>query len=256
MLFGIKPLKYNMRIAISGSACQGKTTFVNDILKNWPEYKRSNESYRTLLKEEKININKAVDKDGQWKILNCLIDDIQNTEKGDKIIFDRCPLDNIIHSLWAEEKQTSDIDREFIKKCIPLVQESMKAIDIVFFLPITKVAPVKLEIKETREIDKEFINEIDNIFKVIEYNLMKNSVCPFLANDDRPPIIEIFGNQEQRVEMVKLYLNEKGDLIVDETSVLDSENIDEMERLLNVQKSELVEEKEEQKIRKKIITGR
>ena len=59
-----------------------------------------------------------------------------------------------------------------------------------------------------------------------------------------------------REELFKLYLNEKGDLIVDETSVLDSENIDEMERLLNVQKSALVEEKEEQKIRKKIITGR
>ena len=49
-----------MRIAISGSACQGKTTFVNDILKNWPEYKRSNESYRTLLKEEKNNISGIV----------------------------------------------------------------------------------------------------------------------------------------------------------------------------------------------------
>jgi len=245
-----------MRIAISGSACQGKTTLVKDILKNWPVYNRSNESYRKLLKKEDIKINKEVNKDGQWKILNCLIDDIQHTAKGDKVIFDRCPLDNLIYSLWAEDKKSSDIDKEFIDKCIPLVQESMKSIDIVFFLPITKVAPVKVEEKTNREIDTLFIQEIDNIFKAIEHNLMRNGICPFLSKDDRPPIIEIFGNPEQRIEMIKFYLNEKGDLIEDETSVLDQENISDMERLLTAQKSALFEEKQEDRIRKKIITGR
>jgi len=245
-----------MRIAISGSACQGKTTLVKDILKNWPSYNRSNESYRKLLKEENIKINKEVDKDGQWKILNCLIDDIQHTEKGDKIIFDRCPLDNLVYSLWAEDKKSSDIDKAFIDKCIPLVQESMKAIDIIFFLPITKVAPVKVEEKAGREIDTLFIQEIDNIFKAIEHNLMRNGVCPFLSKEDRPPIIEIFGNPEQRIEMIKFYINDKGDLIEDETSVLDQENLTDMERLLRAQKSALFEEKQEDRIKKKIITGR
>lgn len=245
-----------MRIAVVGSACQGKTTFINDFIKKWPSYRRSNESYRKLLKEEKININKKVDSDGQWKILNCLIDDIQHTDKSDNIIFDRCPLDNLVYSLWAEDKQSSDIDKKFIDKCIPLVQESMKSIDIIFFIPITKAAPVKLEIKQNREIDKDFIEEIDNIFKGIEHNLMRYGVCPFMAKEDRPPIIEIFGTPEQRIEMIKFYLNDKGNLIEDETSVLDSKNISDMERLLKAQKSALVDEQEETKIRKKIITGK
>ena len=73
-----------MRIAIVGSACQGKTTLINDFLKKWPSYSRSNESYRDLIKKEKLKLNKGVDKDGQWKILNCLIDDIQHTQKGDR----------------------------------------------------------------------------------------------------------------------------------------------------------------------------
>jgi len=244
-----------MRIAIVGSACQGKSTLINDFLKTWPLYKRSNESYRKLLKEEKIKINKEVDQDGQWKILNCLINDLQQTEKGDKIIFDRCPLDNIIYSLWAEDKQTSDIDKDFIKKCIPLVQESMKAIDIVFFLPITKVAPVPIEKKKNREVDEAYIKEIDNIFKVISHNYTRNGICPFLANDDRPPIIEIFGSPEERIEMIKLYLNDKGDLIEDETSVLDSENISSMEDILNANKKAKYDEVYEKKIKNKIILG-
>jgi hypothetical protein len=244
-----------MRIAIVGSACQGKTTLINDFLKKWPSYKRSNESYRELIKKEKLKLNKDVDKDGQWKILNYLIDDIQHTQKGDKIIFDRCPLDNIIYSLWAEDKQSSDIDKDFIKECIPLVQESMKAIDIVLFLPITKVAPVPIEKKKNREVDEVYIKEIDNIFKIISHNLARHGVCPFLASDDRPPIIEIFGSPEERIEMLKLYLNEEGGLIEDQTSVLDSDNIKSMEDILKANKSAHYDEKYEQKIKNKIILG-
>jgi hypothetical protein len=244
-----------MRIAISGTACQGKTTFINDFIKYWPAYNRSQESYRKVLKDEKLNINKKVDKDGQWKILNCLIDDIQKTEKGDKVLFDRCPLDNLVYSLWSEEKQTSDIDKEFINKCIPLVQESMRAIDIIFFIPITRAAPVKLEIKENREIDKEFIEEVDNIFKAIARNLMSNGVCPFMKEDDRPPMIEVFGNPEQRIEMCKLYIDNQGDLIDEGKSILDSDNLSKMEQLLNMQKGILKDEKFEAAITNRIITG-
>lgn len=244
-----------MRLAIVGSACQGKTTLINDMIKNWPIYKRSEESYRKLLKNEKILINKQVNKDGQWKILNCLIDDIQKTSKGDYIIFDRCPLDNLIYSLWSEEKKASDIDRKFIEKCIPLVQESMKAIDIIFFLPITRVAPVNVEIKENREIDKEFIKEIDNIFKAITHTMVATGVCPFMSKDDRPPIIEIFGSPEERIEMLKLYINEKGDLVDGDSSVLDANNLETMERLLKTQKDIEKDEKIEKQIKNRIILG-
>jgi hypothetical protein len=244
-----------MRLAISGSACQGKSTLVNDILKKWPSYKRSDESYRKVLKEENLKINKQVNKESQWRILNCLVDDILKTSKNDNVIFDRCPLDNLIYSVWSEDKQTSDIDKAFIDKCIPLVQESMRSIDIIFFLPITKVAPVEIKIKEDREIDAAFIQEIDHIFKAITYNLMIHGQCPFMAKDDRPPIIEIFGNPEQRVEMLKLYLTESGDLIDDQSSVLSPENIGQMEAVLKAQKKALFEEKQETRVRNKIIGG-
>jgi len=244
-----------MRIAISGTACQGKSTLVNDFLKTWPNYKRSEESYRKLLKKEKLNLNKNVDQNSQWKILNCLIDDIQKTEKGDKVIFDRCPLDNLVYSLWAEYKGVSDINPKFIEKCIPLVQESMKAIDIIFFLPITKVSPIEPVFKENREIDELFIKEIDNIFKAISYNLMSKGVCTFMAKDDRPPMIEVFGTPEERIEIIKLYLNEEGGLIDENSSILNPENLNQMETLLRAQKKALYDEQDEQKLKNQILRG-
>ena len=243
-----------MRIAISGSACQGKSTLVNDFLTHWPMYKRSNESYRKAIKENRVKHSKQCDKDGQWTILNCILDDLQATSKDDFVIFDRCCLDNIVYTLWNNEKQHTDIDDEFIRKCIPLVQQSMHYLDIIFFLPITRVAPVEVVEQENRESDPQYIKEIDNIFKIISYGLNQTGKSPFFPDEDRPPIIEIFGTPEQRIEMMKLYINPEGGL-VDEGSVFSGEKLHEMEQLLGIQKDIGAEEKEEQKIRNQIIRG-
>lgn len=242
-----------MRIAISGSACQGKTTLINDFIKQWPMYKRSEETYRKIIKKKNAKINKEGTKDSQWEILNAMFNDLQNTTSEDFIIYDRCCLDNIVYSLWHNAKQTSDIDDEFIKKCISIVQQSMHFIDIIFFLPITRVAPVPITPKKHRETDPEYIKEIDNIFKVISHGLSTTGKSPFFPDEDRPPIIEIFGSPEERIEMVKLYLNHEGKLIDDSKSIFSTENIDQMEALLRAQKQAHVEEKEEQKFYNKII---
>ena len=43
-----------MRIAISGTACQGKTTLITDFLEQWPNYKTPKKTYRYVIKENKI----------------------------------------------------------------------------------------------------------------------------------------------------------------------------------------------------------
>jgi predicted ATPase len=241
-----------MRIAITGAACQGKSTLVEDFIKKWPGYKRSKESYRTVIKEENLKINKEADSNSQLKILNCLIDDLQVTEKADKIIFDRCPLDNLVYSMWSFEKGCSDIDKDFIDKCIPLVRESMRHLDIVFFIPITKVSPVKIEEKKLRETDKTFIKETDNIFKAIHRSYFTGQ-SPFFPKDDSPAIIEIFGTPEERIKMIELYLNSEGNLHGEEESVLSKESLDYMETILSANKKAKDKEDEEIRLRKKFL---
>jgi AAA domain len=245
-----------MRIAISGSACQGKSTLIDDIIKEWPMYRRSEESYRKLIKEENLPLNDKVTQEGQWKILNCLIDDIQKTSKDDCILFDRCPLDNLVYSLWSNSKGESDIDDDFIKKCIPLVQETMHALDIILFTPITKFSPIPTEAREARNIDENYIKEIDNIFKAITYQYTKTGASPFFPPEDRPPIIEVFGDREQRIAMIQLYLDESGDIITDEKSVLSNENIDLVEKLIRDQKDVQRAEVQEEEFRTTIVRSK
>ena len=242
-----------MRIAIVGAGCQGKTTLVNDILKTWPNYTAHESGYRKAVKENKLPINKETTKDSQWDILNCLIDDVQKYETGDMVVFDRCPLDNIVYSLWAEEKGLTDIDGEFIKKCIPLVQQSMHKLDIIFYIPITKAAPIVPIPRENREVDYNYIKEIDNIFKAISYQLTNTNASIFFPKEDRPPIIEIFGTPEERIEMIKLYLNADGTLIDEESSILNNDNLAMIERLMGDQKDAKIDEDEFNKFKNNII---
>jgi len=245
-----------MRIAISGSACQGKSTLIDDIIKKWPMYKRSDESYRKIIKEENIPLNDQVTEDGQWRILNCLLNDIQKTSKDDYVLFDRCPLDNLVYSLWANSKNSSQISDEFIKKCIPLIKETMHSLDIIFFTPITKFSPIPKEARESRNINEEYIKEIDNLFKAIEHTYTRTGTSPFFPDEDRPPVIEVFGSREERIAMIELYINSEGNAVVDETSILDEKNLDLMAKLITDQKDTQQAEVNEEKFRTGIIRAK
>jgi hypothetical protein len=203
-----------MRIAISGTGNQGKTTLINDFLQEWSNYKTESSTYRDKLVAEKLPHSKDATKDTQWKILNHMIDEMQIFGAEDNIIMDRCPIDSLIYSLWCFEKGVGDIDKEFIDKCIPLVCESMRNLDIIFFIPITKAAPVAIEEDGVRETDKVYIKEIDNIFKMIgAQHHENNGRNPFFPKDDAPGWIEVFGDRQTRVAMIKQYLDADGDLI-------------------------------------------
>lgn len=221
-----------MRIAISGTASIGKTTLIEDFLKEWPNYIKNNYTYRDVL----TNHSKNTDSDVQWTILNNMIDELQKYDKNDNVIFDRCPLDNLVYSMWSNNY--GKIDDNFISKCIPLVKESMRLLDIVFFIPITRVAPVPITDDKRREVDPAYIQEIDQIFKAIiqqyQYNLNNT---PFFPKDDSPGVIEIFGKRDERIHLIRQYLNKDGNIIGDEGgSVFSEENLNELKALLEQQK--------------------
>ena len=219
-----------MRIAISGTACQGKSTLIKDFKERWPSYKSPDKTYRDIITEQNLEHSSTTNKETQMAILNFMIDELQKTSKGDKVIFDRCPLDNIVYSIWAEAKKESDIDDAFIKKCMTLVSESLRFIDMILFVPITKVAPVEIEEDNLRDTNEDYIEEIDNIFKAVHRDYMNNPRSSFFVEDDRPAIIQIFGSRKERIELIKLYLDNDGDFI-EPGNIITEEELREMEKL-------------------------
>lgn len=234
-----------MRIGISGSINVGKTTLVNDFLRAWSNYKTPESTYRDVLKSKNYPHSKNCNKEGQWAILNHMIDEMQKYTKSDNIIFDRNPLDCLVFSLWAAEMGTSDIDKPFIDKIIPIVKESLKNIDLIFFVPITAVSPVEIVDDGKRETDPQYIGEIDHIFKALFHEYQHSlGKTPFFSHEDCPAIIEIFGKPEERILLIRQYLDENGNVYGEEDdTILNPENIDDLERLIAQQVKEDEKEK-------------
>ena len=93
-----------MRIAISGTACQGKTTLIKDFLEQWPNYTTPKKSYRDIIKENKLDDSSKTNKKTQKNILDFMIKEQKKYRSSDNVIFDRCPLDNLVYSMWATEQ--------------------------------------------------------------------------------------------------------------------------------------------------------
>jgi predicted ATPase len=221
-----------MRICVSGSNGQGKSTFINDFLNQWKTYTTPKETYRDLLIKDGLDHSKDTTQDTQWAILNNMIDTLQKYNSDDKVIFDRGPLDNLAYTLWKYSKGDTDIDDEFMNKCITLIRESMKSIDIIFFTPITKVSPIDYSDRDD-DLDADYIQEIDNIFKAFKYDWDVNENTKIFDPRDKPAMIEIFGSPQERIQMVKLYLDDKGDLIGGEggSPIISEEELKEQEYL-------------------------
>ncbi len=236
-----------MRIAICGTANVGKSTLIKDFLQEWDMYGREVKTYRDVLNEKGLPHSKETTKESQKAILDYMVNTLKEFKEGDKVIFDRCPLDNLVYSMWAMSREGNDIDEDFIDECIPIVREALVNLDIIFFLPITKHNKINIEENGNRETDEQYIKEIDSFFKVLQRHYHENPQDnPFFPRDDSPALIEVFGKPEERMAMIRLYIDAEGDLVGGDggSEIFTPENLDMMESLLKSQ--ELAKKDEDQ----------
>lgn len=208
-----------MRVAVIGTACVGKSTFINDFLENWKDiYKKPDKTYRDIITDKKLPHSKETTKKTQQKILDFMVDQHMSYKKDDCVIFDRCPIDNLIYSIHSYDKGNSDIDEDFIEKCIPVVKESMRFIDLLLYIP--KDDSIDIVDDGFRETSPEYITEIDNLFKQVElYSHQDGSI--FFHDDDKPAVITISGPPKERIRQASLYVTDDGDNYKEEDCDID-----------------------------------
>lgn len=212
-------MKHLKKIAICGAQGLGKTTLLNDFVDRWRMFSTPEKSYRDLIKSDGLKINKNGNKDSQRKILDFLCHQTSEKYEG-KMVFDRCPLDNLVYSIWLYEKGISDIDDEFIAESVEKVRESFRSLDIIFFIPLTKLHTVEIDPnKTTREIDPIYQQEIDSIFKAFIFR-WKNGDNKFFPKGDCPPIIDVFGERDQRLAIMSMYITDRGEMYGEEESLI------------------------------------
>jgi len=196
------------KIGIIGTQCIGKSTLIEDMMLQWPQLSRPEITYRDLIKEKNLPINKNGTKESQGLILDFLVEEAKKNYGKKKMIFDRTPLDNLAYSFWLFEKGLSDIDQDFLDKSIIKSRNAMSEYSILFYLPLIEQNNVPLIQKEHRDIDPLYRAEIDVLFDTF-YRAWESRNTELFNNIDTPPIIPIFGNPLQRIQMIQLYINDK-----------------------------------------------
>jgi adenylate kinase family enzyme len=206
-----------MKIAIIGTQNTGKSTYVKDFIKKWPMYKTSEKSYRGILKEKNLPHSENATEETQKVILDFLIDQVTETSKDDNVILDRSVLDCLVYSTWLclNEK----VSEKFLDQQRIIVRETLKLYDVIFFVPLTKAAPIDIEDDGFRNINPIFREEIDNIFKVFQESYHKGDGRVF-PKEDTPAVIEIFGSPEERIKLTEFYITEEGKAYGEDQSLL------------------------------------
>lgn len=210
-----------IKICVTGAQGLGKTTLINEFIKNWPMYKMPSESYRDIAKRNpKVQLNQNGSEESQEIIRDALIDQAITHSKDENIIFDRCVLDNFVYSMWlAHNGKVSDL---FMERQIPILKESLKLYDIIFFIP--KMADYEIPIVPSadgqRDLDPVFQTEIDNLFKAMIMDYWKEKRT-FFPSDDCPAVIDIpVGPLQDRINYIKLYVNKSGGCFGEEDSLI------------------------------------
>jgi hypothetical protein len=213
-----------MKIGICGTQCIGKSTFTNDFIKQWPKYSKAESSYKKAIRDGNLNINRNGDEDGQRAIRDALADIVIETKES-HVIYDRCILDNLVYSMHLNG--AGKVSDEFVKETIAICKSTLVFYDIIFFLPITKHSPVNIEKAEQRDINPEFRDEVDVLFKTLMSAYFQKSTVlfPFDTKEGCPALIEIFGTREERIKVAQLYLNEGGDIFGEDESLLDASQL-------------------------------
>ena len=239
-----------MRIAFSGTGNSGKTTLLKSFIYNWDSYTTPEKTYRDIITEENLHHSSKTTTDTQEKILNFMIDQLQLNEKGDKIIYDRCPLDNIAYSMWCHDKGVKGFTKKFITKQIALMRESMRYLDIIFLCRFDSKQAVKDD--GLRDTDIDFIKEVDNIFYSLYNQYVQNPEADiFFPTGDTPCLLPLPDDPQQRIDLIAEYIAPDGDLIDDEESILDPNNLNELEALVTQQKTALDEEERQKELERK-----
>lgn len=200
-----------------GTQCNGKSTLIKEFCKRWPMYKEVKSTYRKLLKTDKVTGNQEGTAESQKAILNAIIDDTQKATSGDDdfLVFDRCVIDNLVYSLWLNEK--GKVSDEFIIDSKLIAFEAIRAFDIVFYIPLRD--EIKITPKKGRDIDPVYRQEIDNLFRAVVGTYEKN-LGIFFPKEDCPAVITLEGPPDLRIEQIPMYIKPSGKFFDEEDGSL------------------------------------
>lgn len=185
-----------MKIAVVGAQCVGKTTFIQDVLKVFPEFKTSDYSYRDAIKSKKVekSINRETNIKSQKIIFNALADEIKHAEY--YTLLDRCVMDAVAYTIWPTIYKVgkTDITEKHIQNMLKTAYELMTKYDLIIYIPVDE--NVLFEADQFRDVDPDYRIQMAQIFE----DLLILDFDSELFNKYGYKVACISGTREERIQ--------------------------------------------------------
>jgi predicted ATPase len=223
-----------MKIAFAGAHNTGKSTLIKSFLQKWQMYKTPSKTYRDIIKEKDLKHSSNTTAETQLLILDWMTQTLEINKDVKHVVYDRCPLDNLAYTLHATEKDL--ISEDVLGITVDIVRRSLKNLDIIFWIKYDPT--IKVVADGLRDTNLNYIQEIDDIFAGL-YEQYSDQLenTPFFIADDMPAIIPIenIPNLDDRIAWIGEFIDQKGELIETQDSILDPKNLEMMEQMLKDQ---------------------
>jgi len=178
-----------MRIAISGTQCCGKSTFIDAFLTSHPEYTHEPEAYEAL-GDRGESFAAEPSADDFVRQLEYCVDRINQFAPSERVILERCPADYIAYLLALEELGRDPTAQQLKETSIKVARRGMENVDIVVFL-----RPNDRRYEFPDDEDPVLRTMVDTYLEAI---LLDNDLN--LVNHSRPLVLEATGSTAERIE--------------------------------------------------------
>lgn len=211
-----------MRIAIIGVPGVGVERVRDIFHKNWNMYK--------YIKFPDLDDDIEPVEDYVIKFAEKILQKLKEyTKFEDKILYETIPLEILLVAI--RENEAGEFSDEGVKKLFEISNEALKYLDCVYIIPKSKYNAI-----EDSSIDQHVINDMGQLYDMIIHSFNYGDPCPFFNLNNCPGFIEIFGSDDQKLQLFKQYLNEDGDLIEDNIQqLMTSEQIKEGQKFLEAE---------------------
>ena len=172
-----------MRIAVSGTHGVGKSTLIDEFLRTHQEFVHEPEPYTVLVEDFGEEFSDEPSVEDFRRQLEFNIDRLGQHAPGEKVIYERCPIDFLAYVDALEPRS--------VEALLGPVSEAMQNLDLIVYLPF--------------EDDQTLESEYPKLQKAVDHSLSK-----ILLDDElgiiSAPVVEAKGSTAQRLRVVETTL--------------------------------------------------
>jgi uridine kinase len=184
-----------MIISVIGTQCIGKSTLIKDFLQANPKFILPDIDYRKIIEKNKLQLNR----EGNYRSQRCLFDFMKDQvfelakNKDKYYILDRSLVDVLAYSYWLYDNKPEIFSKEQI---IVMIEDLFKYIHVynyLIYIPLAACKDVKIVNDNFRDTNEIYRASVDSNFGYLLNKYSKKI----------PPVISIFGNRTERIDMIK-----------------------------------------------------